>query len=296
MTDDKNCRDCKHLGADPDSAYCGHPKAFEISVVGMNTNWARGVGQYAEPPTDLDPADAKRAADTFGEKAICYKGKLFEPRSPEQQAQIDEMAERVLRRTKRFPEPAREPAMSLRDVMRGAQSKRFEAIPPIVCLCGSTRFHDEFQKANYELTMGGKIVLSVGFFVHGISDTELCTRLITEARNRNAMDGEWQSMGFWRSMLAIIRGAHSEDVGCTPIQKKALDDLHLRKIDISDEVRILNKDGYIGSSTQRELAYAIMLNRKLSFLEQEKGDEYLASTVRQHELGAHIAKFMEARL
>lgn len=36
--------------------------------------------------------------------------------------------------------------------------------PEIVCLCGSTRFYDEFQEANYDLTMAGKIVLSVGFY------------------------------------------------------------------------------------------------------------------------------------
>jgi hypothetical protein len=35
--------------------------------------------------------------------------------------------------------------------------------PPIVVLCGSARFHDEFQEANYRLTMAGSIVLSVGF-------------------------------------------------------------------------------------------------------------------------------------
>ena len=33
-------------------------------------------------------------------------------------------------------------------------------------LCGSARFYDEFQEANYRLTMEGSIVLSVGFFPH----------------------------------------------------------------------------------------------------------------------------------
>lgn len=32
----------------------------------------------------------------------------------------------------------------------------------IVCLCGSTRFWKQFQEANYDLTMKGKIVLTVG--------------------------------------------------------------------------------------------------------------------------------------
>lgn len=34
--------------------------------------------------------------------------------------------------------------------------------PPIVCLCGSTRFMDAFHKANLDLTMAGTIVLTVG--------------------------------------------------------------------------------------------------------------------------------------
>src|SRR2546423_1826305 len=38
--------------------------------------------------------------------------------------------------------------------------------PVIVCLCGSTRFYDAFQAANYERTMAGEIVLSVGFYPH----------------------------------------------------------------------------------------------------------------------------------
>jgi hypothetical protein len=40
------------------------------------------------------------------------------------------------------------------------------ARPEVVTLCGSTRFYDAFQQANYDLTMQGKIVLSVGFYPH----------------------------------------------------------------------------------------------------------------------------------
>lgn len=34
--------------------------------------------------------------------------------------------------------------------------------PEIVCLCGSTRFYETFQKENFRLTMEGCIVLSIG--------------------------------------------------------------------------------------------------------------------------------------
>lgn len=74
--------------------------------------------------------------------------------------------------------------------------------PKIVCLCGSTRFFEAFQRANYEETMKGHIVLTVGHYPNSKE--------------------------------------HGQNTGCTPEQKKALDELHLRKIDMADEVLVLN--------------------------------------------------------
>jgi len=51
--------------------------------------------------------------------------------------------------------------------------------------------------------------------------------------------------------------------------KAMLDDLHLRKIDLADEVLILNVGGYIGESTARELKYAQRLGKKVRFLEPQ---------------------------
>jgi hypothetical protein len=39
--------------------------------------------------------------------------------------------------------------------------------PPIVVLCGSARFYDEFQETDYRLTLEGFIVLSVGLPARG---------------------------------------------------------------------------------------------------------------------------------
>lgn len=103
--------------------------------------------------------------------------------------------------------------------------------PIIVCLCGSTRFKYAFDEANYLETMAGKIVLSVGFYMHTTG-------------NR-----------------------HGDGVGATPEQKIALDVLHKRKIDLADEVLILNVDGYIGKSTQSELDYALEHSKDVRYLE-----------------------------
>lgn len=104
--------------------------------------------------------------------------------------------------------------------------------PTVVCLCGSTRFYEAFQRANYEETMAGKIVLSVGFYPHSAGQ------------------------------------AHGEGVGCTPEQKEALDQLHFRKIDMADEILVLNVGGYVGTSTEREIAYAKAHDKPIRWLEE----------------------------
>ena len=43
--------------------------------------------------------------------------------------------------------------------------------------------------------------------------------------------------------------------------------MHLRKIDIADEIYVINVDGYIGESTKREIAYAEKTGKKVNYLE-----------------------------
>jgi hypothetical protein len=49
--------------------------------------------------------------------------------------------------------------------------------------------------------------------------------------------------------------------------KEMLDELHLRKIDLADEVLVLNVGGYIGESTRREVEYAEKLGMPIRYLE-----------------------------
>ena len=51
--------------------------------------------------------------------------------------------------------------------------------------------------------------------------------------------------------------------------KEMLDDMHKRKIDMADEIFVINKDGYIGSSTKDEIAYAKKTNKKVSYMEND---------------------------
>ncbi len=48
--------------------------------------------------------------------------------------------------------------------------------------------------------------------------------------------------------------------------KEMLDDMHKRKIDLADEIFVVNVGGYIGSSTKSELEYAIKTGKIVKFL------------------------------
>lgn len=50
--------------------------------------------------------------------------------------------------------------------------------------------------------------------------------------------------------------------------KEMLDDMHKRKIDMADEIYVINVGGYIGSSTRSEIEYATATGKKVKYLEQ----------------------------
>jgi hypothetical protein len=104
--------------------------------------------------------------------------------------------------------------------------------PTIVCLCGSTRFLHAFREANLRETLAGKIVLTVAS--ETLSDAEIFAGYRPEER-----------------AAALERLAA----------------LHLAKIELADEVLILNVGGYLGESTRRELAYAQGLGKRVRFWE-----------------------------
>jgi len=121
--------------------------------------------------------------------------------------------------------------MSRFDLALGRASKLVNTTPKIVCLCGSTKFKQAFMDANKQETFEGNIVLSVGCFPHadGGGDPE------------------------------VVLGHRV---------KEELDRLHKQKIDLADEVLVLNVGGYIGSSTKSEIEHAIKSNKPIRYLEE----------------------------
>lgn len=53
-------------------------------------------------------------------------------------------------------------------------------------------------------------------------------------------------------------------------EQRILADLHYKKIKISDAIYVINVDGYIGSSTYKEIEYAKKLNKEVIYLEPIK--------------------------
>lgn len=102
----------------------------------------------------------------------------------------------------------------------------------IITLCGSTRFKQQFDDANFWLTMNDIIVLSVGSFLHSDNDIEIQDIILEH--------------------------------------KAQLDALHKRKIEMSDAIMVIDipldlrperqiyaPEGYIGISTLSEIKTAI---------------------------------------
>ena len=103
----------------------------------------------------------------------------------------------------------------------------------VITLCGSTRFKDEFMEAQKRLTLEGNIVISVGLFGHS-GDYEV-----------------WENM----------------DEGTLTATKEMLDDMHKRKIDMANEIFVINIGGYIGESTRSEIEYAVIHGKTVKYLE-----------------------------
>jgi nucleoside 2-deoxyribosyltransferase len=112
---------------------------------------------------------------------------------------------------------------------------------PVVTLCGSTKFKDEFLQVQKQLTLRGIIVISVGAFGHQPEDS---------------------------------------DVFAKPETKSMLDKMHEAKIDMADAIVVIDVNNYIGESTLREIGYAKSQDKDIYFLsdfnDYDKGFDNLA--------------------
>ena len=68
-------------------------------------------------------------------------------------------------------------------------------------------------------------------------------------------------------------GHSGDDEVWTEGTKEMLDDMHKRKIDMADEIFVINVGGYIGSSTKSEIEYATATGKTVNYLEPIEGGE-----------------------
>jgi hypothetical protein len=99
--------------------------------------------------------------------------------------------------------------------------------PTVVCLCGSTRFRKDYEVVGVAEALAGHIVISCQLFQDGAGDG-------------------WKNIG--------------EDM------KATLDELHKRKIDLADEIVVIDRDGYVGESTRGEIEYAQAQGRRIRYM------------------------------
>ncbi|MHC4621903.1 MAG: hypothetical protein ACYTEQ_29545 [Planctomycetota bacterium] len=102
--------------------------------------------------------------------------------------------------------------------------------PKVITLCGSSRFVSEMAVMAWELEKQGAICLSLHLLPMSYAK---CT-----------------------DHLAEHQGVAEQ-----------MDERHLRKIDMSDEIFVMNMHGYIGDSTRREIAYAESKGKPVNYFE-----------------------------
>jgi hypothetical protein len=110
----------------------------------------------------------------------------------------------------------------------------------IVCISGSTRFLDTMAIAAWEMEKQG--ILVIGPHLLPVSYP-----------------------GVTPSHQAEVEGV-----------RETLDELHLRKIDLCDEVYVVNVGGYIGESTTNELKYARKVGKPIRFMEPPRETRHSA--------------------
>ena len=105
--------------------------------------------------------------------------------------------------------------------------------PKIICLCGSTRFTEQMLIIQWQLTKQGNIVLS------------------------------------WCALPdSYFSNSDKTHVGDQEGVKEVVDEVHKRKIDLSDEVLVINIGGYVGESTRSEIEYAESIGVPVRYLEK----------------------------
>ena len=122
----------------------------------------------------------------------------------------------------------------------------------VICLCGSTRFTEQMLVTQWTLTKQGNVVLT------------------------------WCALpnSYFQEHAFDINKSH---IGDQEGVKELVDEVHKRKIDLSDEIFVINIGGYVGDSTRSEILYAVSEHKSVKFLEREWGYLWLDEALKREE-------------
>lgn len=95
----------------------------------------------------------------------------------------------------------------------------------IVCYCGSLRFRKQFEEMEMKSLLKGEIAL----------------------------------------LPACMYVDLDRKYGCSHEYKQKADEVHKYKIDLADEVFVIDPGGYIGHSTNEEIEYARLRGKRINF-------------------------------
>ena len=123
--------------------------------------------------------------------------------------------------------PDESPGKGVQDYEDGGMKK-----PKIITLCGSSRFVDIMAVIAWQIE-----------------------------RDEHAITMGLHLLPYWYAKG--IPDHLAEHEGCA----EEMDELHLRKIDISDEIFVVNYRGYIGESTGKEIEYARSQGKTIRYME-----------------------------
>jgi len=70
-------------------------------------------------------------------------------------------------------------------------------------------------------------------------------------------------------ILTVAMFGHLEGLDMDSKEKELFDKLHLDKIAMSDEILVLDVDGYIGESTKKEIEFAKSANKDIRYMSEE---------------------------
>lgn len=113
--------------------------------------------------------------------------------------------------------------------------------PKIICICGSTRFGDLHAVKKWDFESSGKAI---------------CLMI-------NILPYWYCEVQGWDKLDHIGEQAGLRDI---------LDELHFRKIDLCDELFIINYKGYIGESTRNEINYAKRIGKPVKYMEKTRDE------------------------